>query len=65
MFGGVAGAVIGFAIGTIDQTTQIIRDNVQSQEQQSLQIMQMENQLNFTRSRIGWSTKCASIGADL
>jgi len=63
--GGWVGAIIGAAIGTADVIAGISRSNIQGQDQQSIMISQMNAQLSFTRSRIGWSTKAASIGEDL
>lgn len=63
--GGVPGAIIGFIVGTATQTAGIIRSNVQGQDQQTIMLRQMDAQLQFTRSRAGWSTKAASIGEDL
>jgi len=63
--GGWIGAIIGFAIGTGTQIAGIARSNIQGQEQQSIHIRQMDAQLDFTRSRAGWSTEAASIGENL
>lgn len=63
--GGVAGAIIGFVVGTATQVANITRGNLQAQEQQDIRLRQMEAQLDFTRSRAGWSLKAASIGEDL
>ena len=63
--GGWIGAIVGFAIGTATQAANIVRSNLQGQLQQDIQIAQMDAQLNFTRSRAGWSTQAASIGEDL
>ena len=63
--GGWIGAIVGGAIGLIQVTAGIIRSNVQGQEQQDIKIKQMDGQLEFTRTRAGWSTQAASIGEDL
>lgn len=63
--GGVAGAIIGAVIGTATATASIVRSNIQGQDQQSIAIRQMDAQLDFTRSRAGWSLQAASIGEDL
>lgn len=63
--GGVAGAIVGFVIGAVNSVAGIVRSNVQGQDQQNIAIRQMDAQLEFTRSRAGWSTQCASIGEDL
>lgn len=65
MVGGVAGAIIGAVIGLAVQTASVVRSNVQGQDQQTIMLRQMDAQLQFTRSRAGWSTKAASIGEDL
>jgi len=59
------GAAIGAAVGTAIAVAGIVRSNVQGQEQQDIQIRQMDAQLQFTRSRAGWSLQAASIGEDL
>lgn len=59
------GALAGAIVGTVVATASIVRSNVQGQEQQDIQIRQMNAQLDFTRSRAGWSTQAASIGEDL
>ena len=63
--GGAPGAVIGFVIGTAKVTANVVRNNLQGQDQQNISLRQMEAQLQFTRSRAGWSLKAASIGEDL
>jgi hypothetical protein len=63
--GGWVGAIIGGAISITQVAAGIIRSNVQGQEQQDIHLKQMNGQLNFTRSRAGWSTQAASIGEDL
>lgn len=63
--GGWVGAIIGGVISTIQVAAGIIRSNVQGQEQQDIHLKQMNGQLDFTRSRAGWSTQAASIGEDL
>lgn len=63
--GGAAGAIVGLVIGTANSVAGIVRSNVQGQDQQNIAIRQMDAQLEFTRSRAGWSTQCASIGEDL
>ena len=65
MIGGPIGAAIGFLIGAGTQAASIARSNAQGQDQQNIQIMQLNAQLDFTRSRAGWSTKAASIGENL
>lgn len=62
---GPVGAIIGAAIGTAVSVSQIARSNIQGQEQQDIRIRQMDTQLNYTRSRAGWSLRAASIGEDL
>lgn len=62
---GPVGAAIGFLIGAGTQVASIARSNIQGQQQQNIQIRQMNAQLDFTRSRAGWSTQAASIGEDL
>lgn len=59
------GAAIGAVVGTAVAAVGIARSNIQSKEQQDIQIRQMNAQLEFTRSRAGWSTQAASIGEDL
>lgn len=63
--GGWVGAIIGAAVGTISVGSSIFRSNEQGTQQQNLQLSVMQAQLDFTRSRAGWSTKAASIGEDL
>ena len=63
--GGVAGAVVGFIVGTVTAGAGIARSNIQGADQQNIMIRQMDAQLQFTRSRAGWSTKAASIGDNL
>lgn len=63
--GGPIGAIIGAVIGTATQIASIVRSNVQGNEQQNIALRQMDAQLQFTRSRVGWSTNAASIGEDL
>ena len=63
--GGLTGALIGAVVGTFSTVSGIIRSNVQGQDQQNIAIRQMDAQLDFTRSRAGWSLKAASIGEDL
>ena len=65
MIGGAAGAIVGAIVGGIKVASTIIRSNVQGQDQQDIALRQMDAQLQFTRSRAGWSTKAASIGEDL
>ena len=62
---GPVGAAIGVAIGLATTIAGIIRSNVQGQDQQNIAIKQMDAQLDFTRSRAGWSLQAASIGEDL
>ena len=59
------GAAIGFLIGTATQIASITRSNLQGRDQQNILLRQIEAQLDFTRSRAGWSTQAASIGEDL
>lgn len=59
------GALIGAAVGTTVVGFSIARSNIQGQEQQNIMLNQMNAQLQFTRSRAGWSTHAASIGEDL
>lgn len=63
--GGVAGAIVGAVIGTVTAAAGIVRSNVQGQDQQNIMLRQMDAQLQFTRSRAGWSLQAASIGEDL
>ena len=63
--GGWVGAIIGAFIGTVTAGAGIIRSNIQGQEQQDIALRQMDAQLQFTRSRAGWSLQAASIGEDL
>ena len=63
--GGPVGAIIGAVIGTATQIASIVRSNIQGNEQQNIALRQMDAQLQFTRSRVGWSTNAASIGEDL
>lgn len=63
--GGPIGAIIGFVIGAGTQIAGIARSNIQGQEQQDIMLRQIDAQLQFTRSRVGWSTQAASIGEDL
>ena len=65
MVGGVPGAIIGGVLGVAKVFSSTIRGNVQGQEQQNIMIRQMDAQLEFTRSRAGWSTRAGSIGEDL
>ena len=60
-----AGAVIGAVLGTVNQVFGIVRSNYQGQDQQNIMLRQMNAQLDFTRSRAGWSLNAASIGEDL
>lgn len=62
---GPAGAVIGALLGTAVAASGIARSNIQGKDQQDIQIRQMNAQLQFTRSRAGWSLQAASIGEDL
>ena len=59
------GTAIGAMIGAIKSVTSIIRSNLQGQDQQNIMLRQMDAQLDFTRSRAGWSIQAASIGEDL
>ena len=63
--GGPIGAAIGAIIGVVTDISGFVRSNVQNQDQQNILIRQMEAQLDFTRSRAGWSLNAASIGEDL
>ena len=63
--GGPIGAAIGAAIGIATSVAGIVRSNVQGQQLQGDSIRQMNEQLSFTRSRVGWSTHAGSIGEDL
>lgn len=63
--GGAAGAAVGAALGLVTSIVGIVRSNVQGQDRQNIAIRQMDAQLQFTRSRAGWSLKAASIGEDL
>lgn len=65
MVGGPWGAAIGAAIGATQVVTSTIRENLQAEEQQRIQLAKMDAQLDFTRKRAGWSTTAASIGEDL
>lgn len=59
------GAVVGAAIGTVNQAVSIVRSNYQSRDQQDIAMRQLDAQLGFTRSRVGWSLQAASIGENL
>lgn len=63
--GGWIGAIIGFALGTTTTALNIVRSNIQGREQQDIALRQLNTQLEYTRSRAGWSTHAASIGEDL
>ena len=63
--GGVPGAIVGAIVGTVTATAGIVRSNIQGQDQQNIALRQMDAQLQFTRSRAGWSLQAASIGEDL
>lgn len=63
--GNWVGAIVGAVLGTATAVAGIARSNIQGQEQQDIALKQMDAQLQFTRSRAGWSTKAASIGEDL
>lgn len=64
-FGGPIGAIFGAALGFALQGAQYDHQNRIANDQQNLQLLQMDLQLSFTRSRAGWSTHAASIGEDL
>lgn len=59
------GAIVGAVIGVSKVISSTVRSNIQGQEQQDIAIRQMDAQLQFTRSRAGWSLNAASIGEDL
>lgn len=63
--GGAAGAIVGAVVGTLTVASGIIRSNIQGADQQNIALKQMDAQLQFTRSRAGWSLQAASIGEDL
>ena len=63
--GSAIGAAIGASIGLITSGLQVARSNAQGRDQQNLQLLTLQAQLDFTRSRAGWSLKAASIGEDL
>lgn len=63
--GGWIGAIIGAVLGTVTAATGIVRSNIQGQDQQDIYLRQTNAQLDFTRSRAGWSLQAASIGEDL
>lgn len=63
--GGIPGAVMGLLLGAGTQVASVVRSNQQGQEQQDIMLRAMNTQLEFTRSRVGYSTKAASIGEDL
>ena len=63
--GGWVGAIVGAAVGTATVVAGIARSNIQGQEQQDIMLRQMDAQLGFTRSRVGWSLNAGSIGEDL
>ena len=65
MVGGTAGAIVGAIIGVVTEASRVVRSNIQGQDQQNIAIRQMNAQLEFTRSRAGWSLQAASIGEDL
>lgn len=62
---GPIGAIVGAAIGLATSAAGIARSNIQAQDQQNIALRQMNAQLDFTRSRKGWSLQAASIGEDL
>lgn len=63
--GGPIGAVIGGVIGAFAEGAGMARSNQTNWDQQNIKIHQLAAQLDFTRSRAGWSTHAASIGEDL
>ena len=63
--GGWVGAIVGAVLGTAVAGANILRSNIQGQQQEDIVLRQMNAQLDFTRSRAGWSLKAASIGEDL
>lgn len=65
MIGGPVGAIVGAIIGAVSSASGIIRSNAQGEDQQNIMLKQMDAQLQFTRSRAGWSLQAASIGEDL
>lgn len=65
MLGGIPGAIVGGVLGVAKVVSSTLRGNIQAQEQQNIMIRQMDAQLEFTRSRAGWSTRAGSIGEDL
>lgn len=65
MIGGPVGAIVGAALGTIFVGVSTLRSNFEGETNQKIHLEQMDAQLQFTRSRAGWSLKAASIGEDL
>lgn len=63
--GGPVGAIVGAIVGAVTAGAGIARSNNQGQDQQDIALRQMDAQLQFTRSRAGWSLQAASIGEDL
>ena len=62
---GPVGAMVGAFLGTAMAGLGILRSNWQGQVEQDLALRKADSQLEFTRSRAGWSTHAASIGEDL
>lgn len=56
--GGVVGAIIGFGVGLTELGVKIY----QGYDQQSIKIRQMEEQLDYTRQRMGYSLTVGSNG---
>lgn len=65
LVGGAPGAIAGAIIGTAKVASSTTREILQAQEQERIKLRQMDAQLSYTRSRVGWSTNAASIGEDL
>lgn len=65
MAGGWVGAIVGFVIGTTFEVANVGHSNAKGRQQQEIQIRQLNAQMNYTRSRAGWSLQAASIGEDL
>lgn len=65
MAGGAVGAIIGFVVSTGTEVYKTVKENIQGNRSQELQLAQLNAQLEFTRSRAGYSTQAASIGENL
>ena len=59
------GTAVGAVLGALTSALGMVREGVQGNEQQQLTLSQMNEQLSYTRSRVGYSLEAASIGEDL